>query len=281
MAAATILGDAGGTKAGDCMDGGQSQMTEATADKSRVTILVTGTNWGTGRPEDIKNLLENVAWHVTRHLREGVHATIKVVNNQLGPQILLRVPEQTTYTVLLNTSDTYWAQYSYQFAHEFCHLVSNYERGFGKPNQWIEEAICEAASLFTLRGMGVTWKEKPPYASWQDFAKHLTAYADTQARKVEPRAAEDDMWEGWLGRHEDEGRKDPYIREGNRTVALRLLPLFEEYPEGWNAIRNLPVSEERIGQYLKEWKEEVNPCDRAFVSAIEAALGIKDLPNAN
>ena len=263
------------------MDRGQPQATKATADKSMITILVTGTNWGTGRPEVIKKLLENVAWHVTRHFREGIHATIEVVNHQLGPQILLRIPRRTTYTVLLNTSDMYWAQYSYQFAHEFCHLMSNYERSFCKPNQWIEEAICETASLFTLRGMGMTWKEKPPYASWQGFAKHLTAYADTQARKVESQVADDEAWEGWLRQHEDKGRKDPYNREGNRTVALRLLPLFEQYPEGWNAIRNLPVSEGRIGQYLREWKEKMSPCDRAFITKIEATLGLKDLPNAN
>ena len=48
-----------------------------------VTITVKGTNWGMGRPEDIKSLLENVAEHLTRHFREGVHATIEVENSPL------------------------------------------------------------------------------------------------------------------------------------------------------------------------------------------------------
>ena len=281
VAVAAMIGDAAGANAEHCVGKGQPQATKAKSGESMVTILVKGTNWGAGRPEVIKNLLENVAWHLTRHFREGIHATIKVVNHQLGPQILLRIRGQTTYTVLLDTSDMYWAQYSYQFAHEFCHLVSNYEQRFGTPNQWIEETICETASLFTLRSMGMMWKEKPPYAPWRGFAKHLTAYANTQAGKVEPQVVGGATWEGWLRQHEDKGRQDPYNREGNRAVALRLLPLFEQYPEGWNAVRNLPISEVRIGQYLKAWKEQVNPCDRAFITKIESTFGLGNLPIAD
>ena len=276
-----MIGTAAATNAEHCMGRAQPQATEAKLGERMITILVKGTNWGTGRPEVITKLLENVAWHLTRHFREGIHATIEVVNHQLGPRILLRKPGQTTYTVLLSTADMYWAQYSYQFAHEFCHLVSNYEQHFGTPNQWIDETICETASLFTLRNMGVTWKEKPPYASWRGFAKHLTAYANTQAGKVEPQVEDDETWEGWLRQHEDKGREDPYNREGNRAIALRLLPLFEQYPEGWNAVRNLPTSEEKIGQHLKEWKEQVHPCDRTFITKIESTLGLGNLRSAN
>ena len=182
--AAALVGSAEARNVEHCTSGVQAQATEAKLEEGMVTITVKGTNWGAGKPEFIKRLLANVAWHMTRHFREVVHATIEVENSSLGPQILLRIPRQTTYTILLDTIDMYWAQYSYQFAHEFCHLVSNYEQGFGKPNQWIDETICETASLFTLRSMEVTWKEKPPYPPWRSFAKHLTAYADTQAGKV-------------------------------------------------------------------------------------------------
>ena len=247
-----------------------------------VTITVKGTNWGTGSPEFIKSLLENVAEHLTRNFREGVHATIEVENSPLGPKILRRIPGQTTYTILLNTSNSYWAQYSYQFAHEFCHLVSNYEQQFGRPNQWIDETICETASLFTLRSMGVTWKEKPPYPYSQSFAQHLTAYADTRAAEVEAQAPDDEAWEGWFRRHEARSRNEqPYDRDGNLIVALRLLPLFEQYPEGWNAIRSLPASQEGISQYLTDWKEQAYQGDRAFITRIEAALGIRNRQSPN
>ena len=259
-----------------------AQATETESGEGMVTITVKGTNWGTGRPENIKSLLENVAWHMTRHFRGRVYATIEVENSLLGPKTLLRIPGQTTYTILLDTSDRHWAQYSYQFAHEFCHLVSNYEQQFGRPSQWIDETICETASLFALRSMGVTWKEKPPYQNWRRFAQNLTAYADTRAAEVESQVPDDEAWEGWFRRHEARGRNEPYDREGNRIVALRLLPLFEQYPEGWNTIRSLPASQERISQYLTDWKEQAyHQGDRAFITRIEAALGIRNRQSAN
>ena len=258
-----------------------AQATETETGEGMVTITVKGTNWGTGRPENIKSLLENVAWHMTRHFREGVHATIDIENSPLGPRIPLRIPGQTTYTILLNTSNRYWAQYSYQFAHEFCHLVSNYEQQVGRPNQWIDETICEMASLFALRSMGVTWKEKPPYPNWRSFAQDLTAYADTRAAEIESQAPDDEAWEEWFQRHEARSGKEPYDREGNLIVALRLLPLFEQYPEGWNAIRSLPASQEGISHYLTGWKEQAYQGDRVFITRIEAALGIQNRQSAN
>ena len=281
VAAIAMIGSTEAANAEHYANKVETQATRAETGEGMVTINVNGTNWGAGRPEVIKKLLENVAWHMTRHFRDRVPAAIEVVNHPLGPQILLRIPRQTTYTILLDTIDMYWAQYSYQFAHEFCHLVSNYEQGFGKPNQWIDETICETASLFTLRSMEVTWKEKPPYPPWRSFAKHLTAYADTQAGKLELQVPDDETWEGWFREHEAKAREDPYNREGNRIVALRLLPLFEQYPEGWNAIRSLPASQGTIGQYLTEWREQAHPCDRAFIARVEAALEIGSRKSAH
>lgn len=274
VAVAGGFGNAVASNAKHCTGSMHLPATETKVGEDMVTIRINGTNWGEAHPENIKKLLENVAWHMTRHFREPIYATIDVMNHHSGPQILLRIPGQTTYTVLLDTTDRYWAQYSYQFAHEFCHLISNYEQRFDTPNQWIDETICETASLFTLRSMGETWKETPPYASWKEFAVHLTAYASAQAGKVKMEATDSTSWEEWLRRHEDKSREDPYDREGNRAIALRLLPLFEQHPEGWNAVRNLPATKGRIGQYLKEWKKQVQPCEQMFVTKIATRLGL-------
>ena len=239
-----------------------------------VSIRVKGTNWGKAHSENIEKLLENVAWHLTRHFREPIHAVIDVRNDPSGPMILPRTPPQTTYTMLLNTSDCYWAQYSYQFAHEFCHLVSNYEQSFETPNQWIDEVLCETAALFTLRSMGETWKETPPCPSGHAFAVHLTEYAATQAGKIETQATDRATWREWLQQHEDKSQRDPYHREGNRAIALRMLPLFEQQPEGWNAVRHLPETPGRMRQYLQEWREQVQSSEKTFVTKIATRLGL-------
>ena len=257
------------------MGGSQGSAAQEQRAAHGVKIIVEDSNWNSGSPTDIQILLENVAWHMTRHLRDGVDATIKVQNfpdGDVAPIILFRHPGQTTYTILLRTGGTRWAQYSYQFAHEFCHLVSGYERLEGSANSWFHESICETASLFTLRSMGMTWKENPPYSNWRSYAEHLTQYVQDEASTVGAQMPEDRVLDAWLRVHEAEGRKDPYKREGNRIVALRILPVFEQDPQGWNAISRLPKSNVKIRQYLASWKTAADPCDRAFIERIEAAL---------
>ena len=166
-----------------------------------------------------------MASHLTRHLREPLRATVEVTRAPVEPQILLRVAGQTVYRILLNTGDTYWAQYTYQFGHEFCHLVAGYEQRFETPNQWVEETLCELASLFTLRSMAVTWKTHPPYPNWRDFAPALSHYASGEMAKVQMPAA--DVWPVWLWEHEARARADPYLRRRQQDrciTAVAALP---------------------------------------------------------
>ena len=258
--------------AGSCVGSAQAEGSRSAAGGDFLTIIVKGTNWGRGHPHNIQALLENVASHLTRHLREPLRATVEVTRYPGVPQILLRVAGQTVYRILLNTGDTYWAQYTYQFGHEFCHLVAGYEQRFETPNQWVEETLCELASLFTLRSMAVTWKTHPPYPNWRDFAPALSHYAGGEMAKVQMPAA--DVWPVWLREHEARARADPYLRDGNRIVALRLLPHFEAYPAGWNTVRRLPTSGKRLGAFFADWKAAVRPRDREFVAQLEEALGL-------
>ena len=258
-----------------CVSGKHGWAASSSGPGSVVTIHVKGSNWGKGRPQDIQTLLVNVASHMARHLREDVSPVIEVRNRHPhGPMIVYRPPRQTVYWVMLRTTGTYWAQYSYQFAHEFCHLLSNYERLEGSANAWFHESICELASLFTLRSMAMTWTTDAPYPNWTDYANALWDYAEgrlSTVRDAIPGEAEGSLW---LQSHEAEARIDPYIREGNLIIAARMLPILERHPEGWNAIRVLPVSNAPIDQYLALWKEKAHPCDRGFIDQIASALGM-------
>ena len=257
--------------AGNLAGSAQAEEGRSAAGGHSLTIIVKGANWGDGKPDNIKALLENVASHLTRHLREPLQETVEVTRDPRGPRILLRDAGQTTYRILLDTGDTYWAQYTYQFAHEFCHLLAGEER-FRAPNQWVEETLCELAALFTLRSMAVTWKTHPPHANWRDFAPALGSYADGVIAEAQMPSA--DSWPTWLREHEARARADPYLRDGNLVVALRLLPLFEAYPAGWNAVRRLQTSGKRIDAFFADWKAAVRPQDRDFIAQLEAALGL-------
>ena len=273
LAAAAIIGSGGAASIDNEMNKREKEIAGANGGESVITITLTGDNWGTGQHSDINAVLTSAAAQITRHLREDVEATIDVGHWEKNhPETRRGAGGPTNYTIWLSAKDRLWAKYSYQFGHELCHLLASYEQRFEKPNQWFEETICEMAALFTVRSMGVTWKNNPPYPNWATYAKALSEYADDQAENVAGQTPDDESWEEWLRRHEENSRADPYERVGNRIIALRMLPLFENDPEGWNAIRRLPASEGRIGEFLAQWKEAADPQDRVLIQRIERAL---------
>ncbi len=141
----------------------------------------------------------------------------------------------------LATGSTYWAQYAFQFAHEFVHALAGHSNDATarKPwlqqklaNQWLEEALCEAGSLFALRAMEKSWAKDPPYPQWRDFAPRLGEYAQERitaaAALLDSRSFID-----WFHAEEKSLRETPVQREKNLVVAAELLPLFEKTPQGW------------------------------------------------
>ena len=132
------------------------------------------------------------------------------------------------------------------------------------------------ASLFALRSMAVSWRKNPPYTNWRSYREPLLRYANNRIAAVQNELPEDEAVGSWLLEHEVVGRTNPYEREGNRIVALRMLPLFEQHPEGWNAIRHLPQSNAPIGVYLAQWRAGVHPCDQSFIGLIQKALGTQE-----
>ena len=272
-AAALIIGSAHAVSADTCTSSDHGRAVQPLDVQQKLTIVVRGNNWGEPRNGRIRALLENIASHVTRHLREPVDATVEVARWNLNPMALVRAPGQMTYRVFLNTGEARWAQYTYQFSHEFCHLLTPYERLEGSANNWFHESICEMASLFTLRSMAKTWWTDPPFPSARAYAQHFPEYLKlvvTDAMKAMPSGEDIGPW---LRAHEAVGRSNRYARDGNRIAALLMLPVFEQAPEGWNAIRGLPTSNAPIDQYLAQWRTAVTACDRTFIGRIEQALG--------
>ena len=79
--------------------------------------------------------------------------------------------------VKLNVEGRRWAQFSFQFAHEMGHIVCGFEE-YPNPNAWFEETLCEVASLFVLGRMAESWKDRPPYPHWKDYAAALRKYRE-------------------------------------------------------------------------------------------------------
>ena len=244
-----------------------------------VRIVVPPSNWGEGRRENVERLIRDTASHVLRLLRDPFTADIRVIPRPIDeyPEVMYRSPNQTRYTIKLSTRDTYWAQYAYQFAHEFCHVLFNHEQLKKNPNNWFHEAICELASVFTLRRMAERWHLDPPYPNWASFADNLDKYCKKWMGRPETQLPEDVSLQFWLLHNEDTLRVADYRKEAERNkqhlVAYQLLPIFEDFPVGWNAIRNLPTSTGYLKDYLNEWHSLIDLEDQPFVGHLSNAFG--------
>ena len=227
--------------------------------------------WGAASGVDIQVLLIDVASHIEKFLRDPVTGTVQVrpaPSDDWTPRSHLRSSEREPFRIQLTARDKLWAKFSYQFSHELCHVLSDYERLRENPNNWFHEAICELASVFTLRRMAERWLTDPPYPHWADYAESLASYVQEHLLHKEHQLPVGLTLSAWLLSEEESLRKDCNQREKNAVVSYSLLPLFENEPTGWNAIRNLPDSSAMLRDYLRQWCLQVDPRDRQFVNRI-------------
>ncbi len=240
-----------------------------------MTIDVEPHGWGDARPMDIKAVLDDAASHLHRLVDEPVTDHIRVVavhGEDSQPMTHYRRSPEDPITIQLTPHGRLWAQFAYQFSHEFCHVLSRYERLRDNPNNWFHEALCELASVFTLRRMAEHWPEQPPYPNWAGYASALGNYADDLLTSANHKLPDGMTLAAWLLAHEEQLRRDPYLRDHNATVAYNLLPLFEAEPTGWSSVRRLPVSKGTLAQYLADWRRQVRPGDRPFVDRVMGAI---------
>ena len=77
-------------------------------------IMVLECDWGEARIDNIQRLLEDVASHIMRELRDPFNEKIQVLNlpTEKHPRAFFRQDGQDTYDVNLTASGTNWCQYS-------------------------------------------------------------------------------------------------------------------------------------------------------------------------
>ena len=237
-------------------------------------LHVAQADWGKILPNDLEKLLKYTASHLNELFRPPFEGRIHVVPSPpvKPPRALYRASSDDPFVIWLSARDNFWDKFVYQFAHEFCHVLSGYERLKNNPNNWFHEAICELASVFTLRRMVGRWAAQPLYPNRAWYAQALKQYSENMISRPGVRLPEGVTLQAWLSSHEDALREDEYQREKNALVAYALLPIFESTPEGWNAIRSLPNSTGYLQEYFVDWHSSVDPEDKAFVVRLSNAF---------
>jgi len=236
-------------------------------------LRVRQVGWGEVTPEEIQNLLTDVTKQLLQHVQVVPDGTINIEPGSTDyPEVRYRNFFSDPYTVFLSARNRSWSQYSYQFAHEFCHILSNYERLRLPQNKWFHECLCELASIFVLRQMALTWRVSPPYKNWVSYSDALASYAEDLIVQPTNTLPSGQNFQNWLRVNEPRLQADPYQRTLNRLVAVRLLPSFEKTPGIWRTIPFLPNSTADLQLYLEEWASACPESDRVYVHEVKAAL---------
>lgn len=238
-------------------------------------IAVRPADWGDASPEDIAAVCRSVAGELVDYFpRRKLDPIVIDKSRSGGPRVIYGTTPQGERRVNLNIKDRHWAQVAYQFGHEMGHILGNY-REANNPNLWFEEALCETASLFSLRRMARTWKTRPPYSNWKGYAGSLESYADDYVRglaKLERASLPE-----WLRQNEADLRKIDRPKIG-AVAAHILLPLLEEAPAHWEALDWLnqfdAKTELTFAAYLADWHGRVPTAHKPFVADIAKAFGI-------
>lgn len=265
-----------------------SVMVHASEPAGRNLDFKIANGFGAARTEDVRAVLLSVAssiWEHCPNTRWDVPG-FYIYHCTGSPITLNDHRSDGCIAIGLTPQGNLWSQFAYQFAHEFCHALAGHSNDWRKTwitgrkaNHWLEEALCETASLYALRAMGSSWRTLPPYPNWKSYAVHLVEYAqdriDASARKFPA----DMSFIGWFRANEPSMRENSTIREKNNIVASRLLPLFEARPEGWEAVTFCNLGkrdpEKTLAAHFSDWHFAVPPAQRSFIGELASVFEIK------
>ncbi|MBI3857607.1 MAG: hypothetical protein HY293_18150 [Planctomycetes bacterium] len=238
-------------------------------------LRVAADGWGDAGAEDVAKVLRSAGEPLAERFPGRKFPLIQVSRSTSTPITLFERGPAGEIRVKLNVEGRHWAQFAFQFGHEMGHIVCGYAE-YPNPNLWFEETLCEAASLFVLGRMAETWKTRPPYPNWKDYAGALRKYREERLAKAA--LPEGSSLADWFRAEEPQLRKDAGRRESNLKMAAALLPLFEEAPERWEAVAALNAlrgdASRSFAQYLRDWSKSAPEKQREFVGKIAARFGV-------
>lgn len=249
-------------------------------------IRVQTNGFGTASSADLTALLQSAGFELWRHCAGTQLSGIDVYHRPDYPQTDFKRTPAGRIAIGLAAQDTHWAQYGFQFAHEFCHSLANFSnrprqlvRYPPQANFWLEESLCETASLYTLRAMSRTWRTKPPFPSWKNYAPWLEAYAGQRIARREHQLPARKRFLDWFREHHSALRSNSQLRECNTIIAIQLLPIFEAEPHGWEAVTFLNHesvdTNESLAKHFAQWRSHCPGDQRSFVRTLAAVFGIK------
>lgn len=240
---------------------------------------IDASGFGNAKEPDIRALLDSAVGELWKHFPDcTIEAFVVMRGNE--PMVAFKRNRKSEIVMTLATQDKFWSQYTYQFSHEFCHILCGY-RDDDPTNKWFEETLCETAALYTLRAMAKTWQKRPPYPHWKSYGKSLRSYADDIIKGREK--ISDKKLASFYEKHREDMEKSSSNRALNGAMAIVLLGEFERDPSRWESVRwlNAIPAEKKMSfhDYLLKWRNAAPPKHHSFISKLASRFGIT-LPDA-
>lgn len=161
------------------------------------------------------------------------------------------------YHIGLSTSDRYYSQIAYQFAHEFCHVYAD-----PRITNWFIESVCEMMSQYTLERLSETWAAKPPFDNWRTYARKFEEYLDNHLREVHQRTLGIDKTDvdkqsllDWLSKNTSDLAHEPNNWDRNVIIAEVIKPILEANNGSWEIILSLGRASSPYPETLTEFRK--------------------------
>jgi hypothetical protein len=264
---------------------GWTMRARAQAPMAPLQITVDRDAWGTASPADITAVVRSAGEQIWEHCGRSQLDQIRIYHRRDFPITNILRDWRGRICVGLASQDTRWAQFAFQFGHEFCHTLAQHS-GVGKhgwhnlrhANMWFEESLCETGSLFALRRMSENWMTAPPYPQWRGYAPAFSMYAANRLALPQHRLPAGIPFPAWFHQNEPALRASPTLREKNTIIASQMLPILEATPSGWEALCYLNLGsrdfKKPFARHLTEWGQNVPSDLHPFVSRIAAVFAL-------
>lgn len=250
-------------------------------------------DWGPISDADVEYLCQEIVDRFEEHLRpeNEINASVNVSRSHKGfsrftwdiddPHVEYKIDIQLREGNLkIAIADFSW--FICALGHEFTHLMQHDQKSvhyseITNQNLWFREAIAEMACVWAFKSMADAWINDVRFGpgvatpggialwsenfdNWANWYQGLFSYHGTA--------------EEWLAEHQENMRSN-YNQEVSAGLGFKLLPVFEENPEAWNAVRKMPVTNtEKMDRYMQVWYDAVDIQDRQYVEAIAEIMGI-------
>ena len=185
-----------------------------------------------------------------------------------GPIVLYERTPRGEIAIQLDSGDHYYSQIIYQFAHELAHIRADFQP-IPHENKWLEETLCETASLFALRQLARQWEKKPPNKHLKNYRKHLTTYADRVIKSRNPLTPK--TAPAFYQKHRETLRKSATERALNGAFANLILPLLEKNPQHWQTLAHFPRQKDAtLAQHFTAWRQASPKKHHPFLKEMES-----------